>query len=83
MGNLLCIYLLLGLEMPSQKKSTKLLNCLPKGDSGGPIIHKITGKQVGIVSWGYGCANPRFPGSKFSLYFIYTMFCVSQYNIIY
>ena len=33
-----------------------------QGDSGSPIIHKSTGKQVGIVSWGYGCADPRYPG---------------------
>jgi len=33
-----------------------------QGDSGGPIIQKSTGKQVGVVSWGYGCANPNYPG---------------------
>ena len=33
-----------------------------QGDSGGPIIDKATGKQVGVVSWGYGCANPNYPG---------------------
>mmetsp|Transcript_4637 Transcript_4637/g.6862 ORF Transcript_4637/g.6862 Transcript_4637/m.6862 type:complete len:414 (+) Transcript_4637:37-1278(+) len=33
-----------------------------QGDSGGPIISKGTGKQVGVVSWGYGCADINFPG---------------------
>jgi trypsin len=33
-----------------------------QGDSGGPIIDKTTEKQIGIVSWGYGCADPNHPG---------------------
>jgi len=37
-----------------------------QGDSGGPIIIKgedaSKDVQVGIVSWGIGCANPLFPG---------------------
>jgi trypsin len=33
-----------------------------QGDSGGPIIDKSTGKQVGIVSWGRGCAMAAYPG---------------------
>jgi len=36
------------------------------GDSGGPLIIKGTNSnddiQVGIVSWGFECANPNFPG---------------------
>ena len=33
-----------------------------QGDSGGPIIDKATGKQIGVVSWGYGCADSQYPG---------------------
>jgi len=34
------------------------------GDSGGPLVYKENGKyyQVGITSWGKGCADPRYPG---------------------
>ena len=30
------------------------------GDSGGPII--VNNKLVGITSWGFGCADPDYPG---------------------
>mmetsp|Transcript_19235 Transcript_19235/g.27734 ORF Transcript_19235/g.27734 Transcript_19235/m.27734 type:complete len:345 (+) Transcript_19235:64-1098(+) len=33
-----------------------------QGDSGGPIVVKDTNIQVGVVSWGNGCADPLFPG---------------------
>jgi len=37
-----------------------------QGDSGGPLIIKgndaSADVQVGIVSWGSGCANPNYPG---------------------
>jgi hypothetical protein len=32
------------------------------GDSGGPLLDKATGEQVGIVSFGRGCGDPDFPG---------------------
>jgi trypsin len=32
-----------------------------QGDSGGPIFDSY-GVQVGVVSWGNGCARPNFPG---------------------
>lgn len=31
-----------------------------QGDSGGPLFYKDT--LVGVVSWGYGCAKPSYPG---------------------
>ncbi|KAJ8976732.1 hypothetical protein NQ317_004283 [Molorchus minor] len=31
-----------------------------QGDSGGPAV--VGGNLVGIVSWGYGCARPDYPG---------------------
>ncbi|BCB84415.1 S1 family peptidase [Phytohabitans suffuscus] len=36
-----------------------------QGDSGGPMFRRDASNawiQVGITSWGYGCARPNFPG---------------------
>jgi len=42
-----------------------------QGDSGGPLIIQENGwKQIGIVSWGNGCAAPGYPGvyTRLALY---------------
>lgn len=33
-----------------------------QGDSGGPLYDSDSETLVGIVSWGYDCADPQFPG---------------------
>lgn len=30
------------------------------GDSGGPLVSN--GRQIGVISFGYGCAQPNYPG---------------------
>nr|AVA17396.1 putative Per a allergen [Periplaneta americana] len=37
-----------------------------QGDSGGPLV-KFK-RQIGIVSWGEGCARPGFPGVYISIH---------------
>jgi len=35
-----------------------------QGDSGGPMVKSVNGvwREVGIVSYGYGCARAGYPG---------------------
>jgi trypsin len=38
-----------------------------QGDSGGPLYDADNGVLVGIVSWGYGCADPNYPVSELAV----------------
>jgi secreted trypsin-like serine protease len=42
-----------------------------QGDSGGPMVslaaNGLNYEQIGITSWGYGCADASYPGRKLHL----------------
>ena len=33
-----------------------------QGDSGGPLYDDDNNVLVGVISWGYECASPSYPG---------------------
>ncbi len=51
-----------GFHGPTGVCAEELLKDSCQGDSGGPLFHNASRIQVGIVSYGTGCALPKFPG---------------------
>lgn len=55
---------LMGFQAGSELCAEALAGDSCQGDSGGPLFASVAGRvtQVGIVSYGLGCATPLFPG---------------------